>query len=208
MDNLILQASRNIKKSKKKPTYDLIYETISRNEEEFEEDTFTECFNELVSNGILVNIKPNDEIGSYHVCHEITANNVDASNAEAEVIDEPDIIGMIKNVMLNEKISTINNIKSLEEEVLFLKAELSNRNNVIDKLLNIIERRINVPVETIPQHKDVNNVAYENYLAKTNCDLIDCIGHFDHNDDDHDNKNSNESDLIEIDRYNITNNNK
>ena len=72
-------------------------------------------------------------------------------------------------------------------------------------MLNIFERRINVPVETIPQYKDVNNIPYENYLVKTNSDLIDCIGHFNH-DDDHNNKNSNESDLIEKDRYDITNN--
>ena len=211
MDNLILQASRNIKKSKKKPTYDLIRETVARNGEEFEEDTFMECFNELVSNGSLVNIKPNDEIGSYHVCDELSANNVAANNIEAVGYDEnneTDIIGMIKNVMLNEKISTIKNIKSLEEEVLFLKAELNKRNDVIDKLLDIIkitESRIDVPVETIPQRNDVNNVPYyENNLFNTNCDLIDGRNQFYHNDHPI-TQNSEESNLTKIDHYDINN---
>ena len=90
---MIIDAANTVKRKKKKPTIDLIYNTAKKNYEcDVSYEDFRSRFNELVDRGILVNKKPMvdrgilvnkkpmvdrgilvnkkpmDENGSYYVC--------------------------------------------------------------------------------------------------------------------------------------------
>ena len=161
MDTLIIEASRNIKKRRKKPSYDMIYNAILQTEGEVDSDVYKECFDELLLKGIMVNIKPNEENGSYHIVDDIPVDTGDTEETEDSrifvILDkykENDVFGIIKNVMLNEKVSTGKNLKHLEEEIIFLRNELIKKNDVIDKLVDMVnlkKPKVNTTIETSSQ---------------------------------------------------------
>ena len=142
MDQLIIDASRSIKKKKKRPTYDTIHDTILSNECEINDDEFQRYFEDLVPKGILVDIKPGDHKGSYHVdevivllhqkesaVNDYVANTSHLVETDTDVQEnERDLVEMLKDIMINEKNSTQTIIKRLKEGVEFLKSELNKRN--------------------------------------------------------------------------------
>ena len=50
-----------------------------------------------------------------------------------------DLIGMIKNVMLDDKLKDKNYIADLKDEITFLKNEILQKNNTINTLLDIVK---------------------------------------------------------------------
>ena len=155
----ILKAARHVKSKKKKPSMDIIYETIN-NESEHDVDInkFKEEFNELIKNEILVNIKPNEEQGSYHICNEklYEFHNDYNNRLHSEIddngddgqIDDGELINMIKNMIIDAKVNDANTIKHLKEEIYFLKGEIVSKNNIIITLLDIFKNDKKRSIET------------------------------------------------------------
>ena len=68
-----------------------------------------------------------DENGSYYVCNEklrVPDNNSTINEVNNDLNDTPeekDLIGMIKNVMLDDKLKDKNYIADLKDEITFMK---------------------------------------------------------------------------------------
>ena len=93
----------------------------------------------------MVNKKPMDENGSYYVCNEklrVPDNNSTMNEVNNDLNDTPeekDLIGMIKNVILDDKLKDKNYIADLKDEITFLKNEILQKNNTINTLLDIVK---------------------------------------------------------------------
>ena len=141
---MIIDAANTVKRKKKKSTIDLIYNTAKKIYEcgvSYEDFRFR--FNKLVDRGILVNKKPMDENGSYYVCNEKLGDNnstmKEVNNDLNDTPEEKDLIGKIKNVMLDDKLKDKNYIADLKDEIIFLKNEILQKNNTINTLLDIVK---------------------------------------------------------------------
>ena len=138
---MIIDAANTVKRKKNKHTIDLIYNTAKKNYEcDVSYEDFRFRFNELVDRGILVN-----KNGSYYVCNEklrVPDNNSTMNEVYKDLNDTPeekDLIGMIKNVMLDDKLKDKNYIADLKDEITFLKNEILQKNNTINTLLDIVK---------------------------------------------------------------------
>ena len=184
MDSMIIDAANTVKRKKNKHTIDLIYNTAKKNYEcDVCYEDFRFRFNELVDRGILVNKKPMEENGSYYVCNEklrvpdnkSTMNEV--NNDLNDTPEEKDLIGMIKNVMLDDKLKDKNYIADLEDEITFLKNESLQKNNTISTLLDIVKVKSLVNktvIETTPTvcSFHAKNTSINSYSNSANRHLI------------------------------------
>ena len=144
----ILEAARFVKSKKKRPSKNTIYETINNENEYVDINEFTDELNKLLSNGIIGNIKPNEEQGSYHICDEKISdvrNENDRINFTMEhnqddgQIDDAELTTIIKNMIIEAKLNDANTITHLKEEICFLMRENDSKNNIIITLLEMIQ---------------------------------------------------------------------
>ena len=63
----------------------------------------------------------------------------EVNNDLNDTLEEKDLIGMIKNVMLDDKLKDKNYIADLKDEITFLKNEILQKNNTINMLLDIVK---------------------------------------------------------------------
>ena len=188
MEPLIIDAACTVKNQKKKPTLDAIYNTFKKDyEHDINFEEFCRHFLILVSRGTLVNIKPMDDIGSYHVCNEKSRidtidDNIsrkdDFNDAyDCDLPDDNNLIGMIKNVMMEEKLNDKSHITELKQDIVFLKQELIFKNNIINSLLEMVKvnnMSDNTKIETIPiTSTNVNNTSINKSLNFDDSNLND-----------------------------------
>ena len=111
-------------------------------------ENFNEVFDDLISKGTIYNINGKD---SYHIedIHATSCDQVEFKDQDTAIDGGNDLISMIKNVMLNERLTEKKNMEDLRNE-------LNHKNSIIDKLLdnlNLKEKLLSRLMETIPVNK-------------------------------------------------------
>ena len=165
------------------------------------EDEFTKHFENLEANGMLVNIKPHEDRGSYHVCTEKANSNIiinkdtqtSEMNTSAMEKDDDDLISMIKNIMLDDKLKDKDMIQHLHAERKYLHQEITNKKPLITALLDLLKSDQNrniEPIETSQRYvcslfengnyeKNVNRTVIKDdgniYLQNVNDGMDTCI---------------------------------
>ena len=146
MEHDILTAITYLRDRKKRPSREGILNWIEKGDGIAE--NFNEVFDDLISKGTIYNINGKD---SYHIedIHATSCDQVEFKDQDTAVDGGNDLISMIKNVMLNEKLTEKKNMEDLRNE-------LNHKNSIIDKLLdnlNLKEKLLSRLMETIPVNK-------------------------------------------------------
>ena len=125
MDLLIIDTIRYIKEKKKRTSVEAIYDKLKKDNDDLNDEEFIKEFKKLESKSIILNVKPSDDFGSYQVCQKTLINSY---TEQAEI-------------MKNEQLQDKKFINLLKDQLEFLKAELNQKNIVIDKLLLCINKK-------------------------------------------------------------------
>ena len=66
-----------------------------------------------------------------------------------------DLISMIKNVVLDERVRDKNIIKQYQDDIIFLRKEISEKSDTIKSLLDLLKHIKNQKVETTPNETKI-----------------------------------------------------
>ena len=94
--------------------------------------------------------------------------------------EDTDLISMIKSIVLEERLRDKNTIKQYHDEIIFLRNEISKKNDTIKALLELLKNIKHQKVETTSYDTCDTNKNYDEVI-KANCSpanhrvIIDCI---------------------------------
>ena len=117
MDIMIIDTIRKILEKKKRPSVEAIYETLTNEYVDIDDDEFCEVFKKLEKSNIIKNIKPKEDMGSYRLNEETFVN---IYNSQQEY-----------NIIQHQLIEVIN---VLRDQVLSISHEIIQQNETIQNL--------------------------------------------------------------------------
>ena len=118
------------------------------------------CRSELIDSAWVV-IVPGQK------CINKKVNNTMENKGDTENKDM-DLISMIKNVVLDERVGDKNIIKQYQDEIIFLRKEISEKRDTIKSVLDLLNHIKYQKVETTPNETCILNKNHDEVI-KTNC---------------------------------------
>ena len=166
MEDYIIDAVSYLMEKRKRPSMEEIYNHIKRKYEYITMDSYKEVFDQLEKDDKIIKRKDRD---SYYISSNVENHREHSVNRDEntsftghENYDDGDLINMIKNSMMDEKVRNEEHRLFLMDEITFLRSELKHKNDVISDLLSLLKqhKHSNENVET-----RLNNVCTENKIS-------------------------------------------
>lgn len=151
MDNEIIAMIESLRKSNRLPSYDVVFKNMKERYSDVDDDSYKETFDKLVEEGTVVYRQYNDSYyikpgyryikPSYVIKMErfppkpkpIAPENAGIRNklltkATSNEVDDDNLLALIKNSLLSDRVRDHDNMDFLKKEIDFLRAELQYKN--------------------------------------------------------------------------------